>query len=99
MLNGINAQNAQEKMQVISIDADIDARRIEYQNQILENELRLRDLERQRSTTEAEADVFVVAPLSGRLDTVTTSVGQYVTFNDSLAQLMPDDSKGFRLIL
>ncbi|WP_017347384.1 HlyD family secretion protein [Pantoea sp. A4] len=99
MLNGISAQNAQEQMQMITMAADIDTRRIEYQNQMLENEMRLRELERQRSAIEAESDVFVIAPLHARLESINTSIGQYVSYNDSLAQLLPGGSHRFQLTL
>lgn len=99
LLNSINHQYVQEKMQIINTESDIATRKIEFQNQILEYELKLQDLEREMSAAEAETDVYVVAPESGKLETLNTSVGQYVTFNDNLAQMLPSSHGAYRLTL
>lgn len=97
--NGINNQHVQERVQIINIESEIASKKIDFQNQMLEYELKLQDLDRQLAAVEAETDVYVVAPYAGKIESLNISIGQYVNFNDSLAQLLPHSDNEYQLIL
>ncbi|WP_343550882.1 HlyD family efflux transporter periplasmic adaptor subunit [Pantoea sp.] len=97
--NGINNQHVQERVQIINIEAEIASKKIEFQNQVLEYQLKLQDLDRQLAAVEAETDVYVVAPYAGKIESLNIGIGQYVTFNDDLAQMLPHAENEYQLIL
>lgn len=90
MLNDIKIQNAQENIQLMTIDKEINSRRIEFKNKLLEHELKIQELLREKIVAEAEGEIYVTASHDGKIVSEHTSLGQFVTFNDSLAQILPD---------
>ncbi|WP_017345617.1 HlyD family efflux transporter periplasmic adaptor subunit [Pantoea sp. A4] len=99
MLNDIKIQNAQENIQLMTIDKEINSRRIEFKNKLLEHELKIQELLREKIVAEAEGEIYVTASHDGKIVSEHTSLGQFVTFNDSLAQILPDFEGDYLLTL
>lgn len=95
----LNAQYLQEKVHITSLENDLTVRAAEFDNQITQFGYQLNELARQLSEVNAGGTIYIDAPAAGTVETAGTTEGQMVKTGDTLAQIMPQESSGYRLQL
>ncbi len=95
----LNSQLIQQNLQIISLKGDVITKATDFDNQIAQQQYQLGNLRRQLAEMDASGTLFVSAPLDGRVESLSVTQGQMVNAGDSLAQIVPEDSQGYFLIL
>ncbi|QCT22248.1 HlyD family secretion protein [Jejubacter calystegiae] len=95
----LNTQLIQQSLQIISLEDDIVTKATGFDNQIAQNQYQLSNLRRQLAEMDATGTLLVSSPLDGRIESLSVTQGQMVNNRDSLAQIVPENSQGYFLIL
>lgn len=99
LLNSLKLQNAQQKLQLMNLNKELNTKKIEHRNKVLDYEMKIKELEQQVILMTSEGEVYITASYDGVMVSEHTSLGQFVTFNDSLAQILPDFDGDYLLTL
>lgn len=97
--HNLNSQLIQQDQQIISLRTKLVTKNADFESQISQYRLRLDDLERQISEAHASNTRLIKSPSSGRISSLSVTVGQMVSSGDNLVQLVPTDKVVYRLIL
>lgn len=98
-LLNLSTQNAQNVLQITSLDSQIQTQAAEYDNRIYQMELQRYELQKERVTTDAGGDVIVRALSDGKIDSLSVTPGQMISAGDSLLQIVPQNIKSHDLVL
>ena len=95
----LNAQLIQQGLQITTLKGEIITRAADFDNQISTHRYELSDLQRRLAEMDATGTLMISAPADGKIESLSVTQGQMVNTGDSLAQILPADSKGYFLIL
>lgn len=95
----LNAQLIQQGLQITALKGDMITRTADFDNQISTHRYELSDLQRRLAEMDATGTLLVSAPAEGKVESMSVTLGQMVNAGDSLAQIVPAESKGYFLIL
>lgn len=95
----LNAQLIQQGLQITSLKGDLITKATDFDNQISQHRYELSDLQRRLAEMDATGTLFISAPVDGQIESMSVTQGQMVNTGDSLAQIVPANSKGYFLIL
>ncbi|MTD42513.1 biotin/lipoyl-binding protein [Erwinia sp. CPCC 100877] len=95
----LNTQLIQQSLQITSLKGDMITKATEFDNQIAQNRYQLSNLQRQLAEMDATGALLVSSPVDGRVESLSVTQGQMVNTGDSLAQIVPENSRGYFLIL
>lgn len=98
-LLNLSTQNAQNILQITSLDNQIQTQAAEFDNRIYQMELQRYELQKERATTDAGGDVIVRALSDGIIDSLSVTPGQMVSAGGSLLQIVPKNIKSHDLVL
>lgn len=93
------SQNMQEALKITNLSSDIITRAADFDNQISQYQLQYGDLQRQLADTDATGILVINAPVDGRIESLSVTIGQMVNIGDSLAQLVPGTDTLYYLVL
>lgn len=93
------SQNEQNKLQVISLEGSIHTQSTDYDNQLYQLDIQRNELKRRLTDAEAESLIVITSPIEGKIDTLSTSLGQITRAGDALLQIIPSDTNHYELIL
>ncbi|HID4134274.1 TPA: HlyD family secretion protein [Pluralibacter gergoviae] len=95
----LNAQLIQQGLQITTLKGDIITRAADFDNQISTHRYELSDLQRRLAEMDAAGALLISAPADGSVESMSVTQGQMVNSGDSLAQIVPAESRGYFLIL
>ncbi|EDT6608091.1 HlyD family secretion protein, partial [Salmonella enterica subsp. enterica] len=98
-LLGLNSQNEQNLMQLNNIESQIRIQATEYDNRIYQATLQRYELRKELINTEQESAIIIRALSEGKIDSVNVSIGQMINQGDSLAQILPEKTTGYYIVL
>lgn len=93
------SQNMQEALQITNLDSEIITRAADFDNQISQYELQYGDLQKQLAEADATGILIINAPVDGRIESLSVTMGQMINVGDSLAQLVPGTEPFYYLVL
>ncbi|HDL7912489.1 TPA: HlyD family secretion protein [Yersinia enterocolitica] len=93
------SQNRQEALKISNLGSEIITRAADFDNQISQYQLQYGDLQRQLADTDATGILVINAPVDGRIESLSVTIGQMVNVGDSLAQLIPGTDALYYLVL
>lgn len=99
VFQNFNTQLTQQNLQITSLQGDLITRAAEYDNQISQRHYELSELQRKLAEMDATDAIYIRSPVDGKVESLSVTQGQMVNSGDSLAQVIPVESKGYFLIL
>lgn len=97
--HNLYSQNMQEALKITNLGSEIITRAADFDNQISQYQLQYGDLQRQLADTDATGILVINAPVDGRIESLSVTIGQMVNVGDSLAQLVPGTDAVYYLVL
>ena len=92
-------QIIQEKLGIIQLKSELVTKIADFDNKISEYQYQLNDLQRQLTEVNARGMLIISAPSDGRIESLSVTEGQMVKNDDSLAQIIPENTNGYYLVL
>ncbi len=97
-LLSLSAQNEQNALKITELESELRTQEAEFDNRIYHMELQRYELQKERVNADAEGEIIIRALSSGKIDSLSVSVGQMINVGDSLLQIMPDTFSAFYLV-
>lgn len=97
-LLGLSAQHEQNRLQIISLESQIQTQAAEFDNRIHEMALKGHELQKELINTDVSDEIIVRALSEGKIDSLSVTVGQMVNPGDSLLQIMPGKVNYYYLV-
>lgn len=98
-LLGISAQNELNALQIATLESQIRTQAAEFDNQVNQMELQHFELQKELLNIDAGDTIIIRALTSGRIDSLSVTVGQMVNVGDSLLQVIPQNIDHYSLVL
>lgn len=98
-LLSLSAQNEQNALKITGLESELRTQEAEFDNRIYHMELQRYELHKERVNADAEGEIIIRALSSGKIDSLSVSVGQMINVGDSLLQIMPDTFSAFYLVI
>jgi membrane fusion protein len=98
-LLGLSGQNEQNALQITALESQIHTQAANFDNQIYQMELQRYELQKELLNIDAGGAIIVRALTSGRIDSLSVTVGQMVNVGDSLLQVIPHNIDHYALVL
>ncbi|MCW2479648.1 HlyD family secretion protein [Candidatus Symbiopectobacterium sp. NZEC135] len=98
-LLSLNTQNEQNALKITGLESELRTQEAEFDNRIYHMELQRYELQKERVNADAEGEIIIRALSSGKIDSLSVSVGQMINVGDSLLQIMPDTVSAFYLVI
>lgn len=98
-LLSLSTQNEQNALKITSLESELRIQEAEFDNRIFHMELQRYELQKELVNTDAQGEIIIRALSSGKVDSLSVTVGQMVNMGDSLAQIMPDKFSAFYLVI
>lgn len=92
-------QIIQENLNIIQLKSELITKAAEFDNSISEYQYQYSDLQRQLTDVNAQGMLIISAPSDGRVESLSVTEGQMVNASDSLAQIIPINTKNYYLVL
>lgn len=97
-LLSLSTQNEQNALKITELESELRTQEAEFDNRIYHMELQRYELQKERVNADAEGEIIIRALSSGKIDSLSVSVGQMINVGDSLLQIMPDTFSAFYLV-
>lgn len=97
-LLSLSAQNEQNALRITGLESELRTQEAEFDNRIYHMELQRYELQKELVNADAEGEIIIRALSSGKIDSLSVSVGQMINVGDSLLQIMPDEFSAFYLV-
>lgn len=97
-LLSLSTQNEQNALRITGLESELRTQEAEFDNRIYHMELQRYELQKELVNTDAEGEIIIRALSSGKIDSLSVSVGQMINVGDSLLQIMPDKFSAFYLV-
>lgn len=97
-LLSLSAQNEQNALKITELESELRTQEAEFDNRIYHMELQRYELQKERVNADAEGEIIIRALSSGKIDSLSVSVGQMINVGYSLLQIMPDTFSAFYLV-
>lgn len=95
----LQGQNEQNKLQITSLESQIQTKSDDFDNQIYEMELQEFDLKKEQTNIDSLDTIVVRAMSDGKVDSLSVTSGEMVNVGDSLLQIIPAKIEHYFLIL
>ena len=95
----LNSQLIQQNLQTTRLKGDIITKAVDFDNQISQHRYELSELQRRLAEMDATGTIFISSPIDGKIESLSVTLGQMINSGDSLAQIIPANSKGYFLVL
>lgn len=92
-------QIIQESLNIIQLKSELITKAADFDNKISEYQYQFNDLQRQLTEVNARGILIISAPTDGRIESLSVTEGQMVSASDSLAQIIPFNTKDYYLVL
>ncbi|OKP01734.1 HlyD family secretion protein [Xenorhabdus eapokensis] len=100
MYQNLYSQYISDTLKITNLNSEITLKRADFDKQISEYKIQRDDLQRKLTEMTANGSLFITSPTNGRIESLGFTVGQAITLNDILAQVIPDNIKSnYSLIL
>lgn len=94
-----NSKIVQQSLSINDLQKEILLKTTDYDNQILQHQVQYDDLMRQLAEVKANDILVIKAPTDGYLENMSVTQGQMVNNGDNLAQLSPNKSNNYAIVL
>ncbi|MBB1584760.1 HlyD family secretion protein [Serratia sp. OS31] len=98
-LLGMSGQHEQNALQITALESQIHTQAAEFDNQIYQMQLQRYELQKELQQIDASGAIIIRALTSGRVDSLSVTVGQMVNVGDSLLQVLPSEINYYALVL
>ncbi|WP_241608455.1 HlyD family secretion protein [Rosenbergiella epipactidis] len=95
----MNSQLIQENLQIINLESEINSTSADFDNRISEYELKLSEFNRMLAEVDANDQLIITSPVTGKIENLAFTEGQMFSLGDSLVQILPGEKQHYQLML
>jgi len=95
----MNSQLIQENLQIINLESEITSTSTDFDNRISEYELKLSEFRRILAEVDANDQLIITSPVTGKIENLAFTEGQMFSLGDSLVQILPGEKQHYQLML
>ncbi|OTA21940.1 Membrane-fusion protein [Xenorhabdus beddingii] len=100
MYQNLYSQYISDALKITNLNSEIILKQADFDKQISEYKIQRDDLQRKLTEMAANGSLLITSPINGRIESLGFTVGQAITLNDILAQVIPSNIKSnYYLIL